>query len=161
MPKAIVVDPKKVRKEGKIESRVIPINQYKADSGLEAKKYGKKGLKKAYQDMVFIREFENMLNSIKVQGVYQGIEYNHRGPAHLSIGQESAAVGQCLALEPEDFIFGSHRSHGEILAKCFSAIDKMDEQNVLEVMKSYKGGNTLKVVEQGPHAQQCDCGRIR
>ena len=26
---------------------------------------------------------------------YEGIEYSHRGPAHLSIGQESAAVGTC------------------------------------------------------------------
>src|SRR2546423_6984468 len=27
----------------------------------------------------------------------QGIEYNHRGPAHLSIGQEASAVGQAYA----------------------------------------------------------------
>ena len=37
-----------------------------------------------------------MLDRIKKEGVYEGIEYNHRGPAHLSIGQEAAAVGPGL-----------------------------------------------------------------
>ena len=63
-----------------------------------------------------------MLNAIKIQGAWKGIEYNHKGPAHLSIGQEAASVGQCASLEPDDWIFGSHRSHGEILAKCLSRL---------------------------------------
>jgi 2-oxoisovalerate dehydrogenase E1 component len=78
--------------------------------------------------MVIIREFETMLDRIKKEGVYEGIEYNHRGPAHLSIGQEAAVVGQAYNLTPDDFIFGSHRSHGEILAKSLSAIEKLDDE---------------------------------
>ena len=39
--------------------------------------------------MEIIRAFENMLNEVKLRGNYKGIEYNHRGPAHLSIGQEA------------------------------------------------------------------------
>jgi 2-oxoisovalerate dehydrogenase E1 component len=35
--------------------------------------------------------FETMLDRIKKEGVYQGIEYQHKGPAHLSIGQEASA----------------------------------------------------------------------
>jgi 2-oxoisovalerate dehydrogenase E1 component len=31
-------------------------------------------------------------------------------------------VGQAFHLTPDDHIFGSHRSHGEILAKGLSAI---------------------------------------
>ncbi len=42
--------------------------------------------------MVIIREFETMLNLIKTRNEYNGVEYNHPGPAHLSIGQEAAAV---------------------------------------------------------------------
>ena len=38
--------------------------------------------------MVYIREFETMLNLIKTTGQYREIEYNYPGPAHLSIGQE-------------------------------------------------------------------------
>ncbi|MGB7218064.1 MAG: thiamine pyrophosphate-dependent dehydrogenase E1 component subunit alpha [Vicinamibacterales bacterium] len=40
-----------------------------------------------------------------------------RCPVHLSTGQEAAAVGVGLALKRQDFIFGSHRSHGHYLAK--------------------------------------------
>ena len=51
-----------------------------------------------YRDMAYIREFESMLDRIKKENAYQGVEYNHKGPAHLSIGQESAAVGQAYHL---------------------------------------------------------------
>ena len=83
------------------------------------KKYGGENLVRIYRDMAYIREFETMLDGVKKEGAYKGIEYDHRGPAHLSIGQEAAAVGQCFHLSAEDYIFGSHRSHGEILAKSF------------------------------------------
>ena len=122
MPKSIVVDPQVVRKAGSIEPPRIPLNQYRSNLQAELARFGADGLKRIWLDMVTIREFETMLNAIKLQGAYQGIEYNHRGPAHLSIGQEAAAVGQCASLEPDDHIYGSHRSHGEILAKGLSAI---------------------------------------
>ena len=59
-----------------------------------------------------------------------GYPYNHPGPAHLSIGQEAAAVGMAYTLEVDDYIFGSHRSHGEILAKGLSAIHRLDEDTL-------------------------------
>jgi DeoR family transcriptional regulator, fructose operon transcriptional repressor len=58
---------------------------------------------------------------------FEGIEYNHRGPAHLSIGQEAAAVGQAYLLSTDDHIYGSAPQHGEILAKGLSAIDQLDD----------------------------------
>ena len=63
--------------------------------------------------MAYIREFETMLNLIKTTNEYNGLEYNHTGPAHLSIGQEASAVGMAYLLTTDDYIFGSHRSHGE------------------------------------------------
>ena len=156
MPKSIVIDPKEVRKAQVIKIGDIPLNQYVPDFKKELKIFGKKGLVKMYHDMVVIREFESMLNSIKTQGAYEGIEYNHRGPAHLSIGQESTAVGECAPLSREDFIFGSHRSHGEILAKCLSAADKLGEPELMEVMKGYLGGDVLSVVERGKQADAAD-----
>jgi 2-oxoisovalerate dehydrogenase E1 component len=148
MPKSIVVDPRVVRKPGKIEFAPIPVNQYAAEPGRELRKYGKKRLRLIYQDMLFIREFESMLAAIKMQGSYQGISYDHRGPAHLSIGQESTAVGQSVPLGAEDFVFGSHRSHGEILAKCFAAVHTLEESRLEEVMRSYMGGKPLAIVEK-------------
>ncbi len=147
MTKAITIDPAEVRKPGVLRAPEIPINAYVSDPKAEAEKYGSENLVRMYRDMVFIREFETMLDRIKREGNYHGIEYNHRGPAHLSIGQESAAVGQCYHLTPDDFIFGSHRSHGEILAKSFSAIQKLDEAALMAIMESYMGGAALRVVE--------------
>ena len=40
-----------------------------------------------------------------------------QSPVHLSTGQEAVAVGVCGALRPEDWIFGTYRSHALYLAK--------------------------------------------
>jgi 2-oxoisovalerate dehydrogenase E1 component len=96
--------------------------------------------------MVIIRQFEEMLLSIKTTGEYNGISYNYPGPAHLSIGQEASAVGQAYLLDQDDLIFGSHRSHGEILAKGLSVIEKMDAAELEKVMEEYLGGSILEAV---------------
>ena len=144
MPKSLLIDPAEVRKPGSLKFKDIKLNQYKNDIKYEEKKYGKASLKQILFDMVLIREFENCLNQIKIQGSYQGIEYNHRGPAHLSMGQEAASVGQALSLDIHDFIFGSHRSHGEVLAKCFSAVTKIETDVLEKIMTTYMGGTILK-----------------
>lgn len=38
-------------------------------------------------------------------------------PIHLVIGQEATSVGCCAALEREDLLYSSHRTHGNYLAK--------------------------------------------
>ena len=149
MPKSIIVDPKETRAAGKLSFTDIPLNAYAPNAKKELEKHGREALVRAYRDMVLIREFETMLNTIKTKGAYQGIAYDHLGPAHLSIGQESAVVGQCMPLGIEDFIFGSHRSHGEIIAKCLSAAAKLSEAQLSSVMKGYFGGAPLRVVEKG------------
>ncbi|MFZ2362369.1 MAG: thiamine pyrophosphate-dependent enzyme [Anaerolineae bacterium] len=147
MTKQITIDPAQMRATTVLRAPEIPINAYVPDPAAEAATYGAANLVRIYRDMFAIRQFETMLDRIKKEGVYEGIEYNHRGPAHLSIGQEAAAVGQAYHLTPDDFIFGSHRSHGEILAKSFSAIAKLDDAALTGIMESYLGGATLRVVE--------------
>ena len=93
--------------------------------------------------MALIREFETMLNLIKIKGEYNGTPYNHPGPAHLSIGQESPAVGMTWTLTVDDFIFGSHRSHGEILAKVMSAIHKTEDLQLMNMMESFFDGAVM------------------
>ena len=149
MPKCQFVDPKEVRKRGSIEFRPIPVNQYDRTIEEELENFSKEDLVRIWRDMQIIRTFESMLNEIKLRGSYQGIEYSHKGPAHLSIGQEAAAVGQAFLLGVDDHIYGSHRSHGEILAKGLSAIQKLDEDALTGIMKGYFGGACLRVVEQG------------
>jgi len=149
MPKSQFVDPKDVRKSGFVEFEPIPVNQYDRSLADEAGRLGAEALVGIQRDMQIIRSFESMLNEVKLRGAYEGIEYNHKGPAHLSIGQEAAAVGQAFGLGVDDHIYGSHRSHGEILAKGLSAIAKLDEDALMEIMKTYFDGVTLRVVEQG------------
>jgi 2-oxoisovalerate dehydrogenase E1 component len=149
MPKSQNINPKVVRKPQFIEFGKIPVNQYSKTIEEEKKIYSTDDFIRIYHDMVVIREFETMLNLIKTTNEYNGVPYNHPGPAHLSIGQEAAAVGMAYTLGVEDYIFGSHRSHGEILAKGLSAINSLGEDALYSVMKNFFEGSALKVVEKG------------
>jgi len=148
MTKSLFVDPALVRQPGVLTTPPIPLNQYVLNFDAEMARFGAAGLTALLHDMMVIREFESMINSLKTTGAWQGVEYNHKGPAHLSAGQEASAVGQAAALEAEDFIFGSHRSHGEIIAKCFSASRKLDQVAVDAIMREFLGGDTLRDAER-------------
>jgi 2-oxoisovalerate dehydrogenase E1 component len=148
MPKNQFIDPKEVRKAGKISFANIPVNQYNKTIADERVHFSDDDFIRILRDMQIIREFETMLNLIKTTGEYNGIAYNHPGPAHLSIGQEAAAVGMAYTLSTDDYIFGSHRSHGEILAKGLSAIHQLDQNRLLEIMKNYFKGTVLGIVEK-------------
>ncbi|MGD0341203.1 MAG: thiamine pyrophosphate-dependent enzyme [Bacteroidales bacterium] len=149
MPKSQNINPKVVRKPQFIEFGKIPVNQYNKSIEEEKKNYSTDDFVRIFRDMAIIREFETMLNLIKTTNEYRGITYNHPGPAHLSIGQEASAVGMAYNLTVDDYIFGSHRSHGEILAKGLSSISKLDEDTLYRIMRNHFGGGALKVVEKG------------
>ncbi|HOC31254.1 MAG TPA: thiamine pyrophosphate-dependent enzyme [Armatimonadota bacterium] len=149
MPKSIPIHPEDARKPGFIEFDPIPVCRYDRTIEQERELWGTDALVRIYHDMAVIRAFESMLNEVKLRGEYQGIAYTHKGPAHLSIGQEASAVGQAFLLDVDDHIFGSHRSHGEILAKGLSAIEKLDDVTLMGIMESYFEGATLRVVEKG------------
>lgn len=148
MTKSIVVEPKDALSKSSIRLSDIPINAY--DRGLEDElsHYSTEDFLHIWQDMCAIREFESILNEIKIKGAYKGVTYNHAGPAHLSIGQEAAAVGMAFLLTPEDSIFGSHRSHGEILAKGFSSIHKLSEDQLSKIFTSAREGGMLQAVSR-------------
>ncbi|MFW5643174.1 MAG: alpha-ketoacid dehydrogenase subunit alpha/beta [Alkalispirochaeta sp.] len=160
MPKTLFVDPKDARTSQVLKIDPIPVNQYTGDPKKEVKRYGKERLLRAYYDMQLIREFESMLNSIKMTGSYEGIEYNHGGPAHLSIGQESAVVGLSMNLDVEDLVFGSHRSHGEILAKSFAAVTRLGEDQLRTSMEEYFDGVAFRIVEKARKEGGAEDGEI-
>lgn len=148
MSKKQFIDPEKERKPGYITFGKIPLNQYNRSIQQEKENYSDGDLERIYRDMVIIREFETMLNRVKTTGEYNGIQYNHPGPAHLSIGQEAAAVGMAYHLNANDFIFGSHRSHGEIIAKGLSAIHWSEEDFLADTMSGYFDGIIKRIVEK-------------
>ena len=149
MVKQLMVVPEEVRRTETIQLGTIPVNTYRKTLGeeVDAGHLDAGQALHIYRDMVVIREFETMLDQIKKMGSYQGIAYDHKGPAHLSIGQEAAAVGQAFLLGPEDHIFGSHRSHGEIIAKGLSAIAKMGESELSTTIDGYMGGEIARHID--------------
>ncbi len=149
MPKTQFINPADVRKSKILKLGSIPVNVYDKSITDELSRFSKDDLVRIYRDMLIIREFETMLNLIKTTSEYKGVPHSHPGPAHLSIGQEAAAVGMAYKLDIDDFIFGSHRSHGEILAKGLSAIQKLDDDKLYEIMKTFFDGRILSIVEKG------------
>ncbi len=151
MPKSLFVDPVETRAAGKITFNDIPVNVYNKTIADERSRYSDDDLVRIYRDITVLREFESMLSNIKTQGMYNGIETTYPGPAHLSVGQEAAAVGQAYLLDQNDFSFGSHRSHSEILAKALSCIHKLSEQELMTIMEGFLGGSALRATEKlGP-----------
>lgn len=148
MSKELFIDPQQVRAHTTLTGRPIPVNAYQPQLDVEREKWGDEGLSRIARDMILIREFELMLDDIKKQGTYRGVAYNHLGPAHLSIGQEAAAVGQAFTLGIGDKVFGSHRSHGEVIAKGLSAISTTPADVIADGMKTWSEESTWEVVSR-------------
>ncbi len=149
MTKLLTIEPEEALSQDVLRFGDIPVNAYQRTVKEERSRYSTEDFLDIWRDMCAIREFETVIQELKLKGAYRGVTYNHAGPAHLSIGQEAAAVGMAFSLTPDDHIFGSHRSHGEILAKGFSAIRQLSEEQLLEIMRSYRDGAVLGPVEKG------------
>ena len=148
MPKCEFIDPKFIRSSGKISFTDIPVNVYNKSIEDEKKNFSKDDFVRIFNDIAMLREFESMINSIKVKGEYQGFKHSYPGPAHLSMGQEAAAVGQAYILDMDDMTFGSHRSHSEVLARGLASINRLPDDKLYQIMKDFMGGETLAPVEK-------------
>lgn len=148
MPKNQVIDPLFIRAQGKIQFTDIPVNVYNKSIKDEKENFSKADFVRIYNDIATLREFESMINDIKIKGEYQGFKHSYPGPAHLSIGQEAAAVGQAYILDMDDMTFGSHRSHSEVLARGLASINKLPDDKLYQIMKDFMGGETLAPVEK-------------
>lgn len=76
-------------------------------------KIGKERARAMYRRMLEIREFEEQIRFLFLEGKMPGT-------VHQYIGQEACAVGVCSALEAEDVIASTHRPHGHALARGLS-----------------------------------------
>lgn len=160
MTKKLLVTPDEKRQAGQVALQDIPVNQYQKTVADVKGEYTPDQLVRIYRDMLIIREFETMLNAVKITGEYEGLAYHYPGPAHLGIGQEAAAVGQAFLLGVDDYIFGSHRSHGDILAKGLSAIEKLSDEQLTDIMENFFDGAAYQVVrEHGTYQNVKDMAR--
>jgi TPP-dependent pyruvate/acetoin dehydrogenase alpha subunit len=73
-----------------------------------------------YRRMVLIRQFEERVKFLFLEGVMPGT-------IHQSQGQEACAVGVCAALHADDVITTTHRPHGHCIAKGMDVNSAMAE----------------------------------
>ena len=95
-------------------------------------------------DMLAIRELEEMIVRLRSGGYDPLPGYDYRGPTHVSIGQEGTAVGASSALRPDDNVTSSHRGHGDAVAKGFAAIRRM----TIEQLRARVPGSTAETREE-------------
>ncbi len=148
MPKQLTVDPRSTMIASKLAFPEIPVHAYHRSLVEERSARGDDDLKSILRHMVLVREFETMLGALKATGKYANVEFSYRGPAHLSIGQEAAAVGCAWGLEADDHIFGSHRSHGEFIAKALRAIGTLPPDRILDALNRPRNRALLRVTEK-------------
>ncbi len=148
MAKQIMINPDQIRGQSEESFKNIPVNAYRKRMRDLRGEFSNEQLLHIYYDMLAIRQFETMLQDLRLTGKFRELAYNYTGPAHLCIGQESAAVGQAFELDENDFIFGTHRGHGELIAKGFATLRKLSDEQLMRIMESYAGGAQLKVVQK-------------
>jgi TPP-dependent pyruvate/acetoin dehydrogenase alpha subunit len=85
-----------------------------------AARYKKTFLLSLYERMLLIREFEERVKLLFLEGTMAGT-------IHQCQGQEATAVGVCSALHADDWITSTFRGHGHALAKGLSLQELLDE----------------------------------
>jgi TPP-dependent pyruvate/acetoin dehydrogenase alpha subunit len=83
-------------------------------------KYDRELLLKLFERMLLIRQFEEQVKFLFLEGTMPGT-------IHQCQGQEATAVGVCAALNDDDFITSTFRGHGHALAKGLTAQEMLDE----------------------------------
>lgn len=127
----------------------IPAHRYTGDlkSELKNKTITPEEAVAILEDMLVIRELEEMIVKLR-SGAYEPIrDYNYRGPTHVSVGQEGTAAGACCALQLPDNITSTHRGHGESLAKGTVAIRQMSVEKLRERVPNCKSDKREDLIE--------------
>lgn len=93
-----------------------------------------------YRTMRLIRLIEQRIND----------EYKFdeiKTPIHLSIGQEAVAAGVCIHLRKDDYIFGTHRSHAQYIAKGGDIKKMIAELYLRKTGCAYGRGGSMHLVD--------------
>ena len=91
-------------------AKAAPVSPALAGSAGGVDRIGPEKAIQLYTMMVEIREFEDKIRFLFLEG-------NMPGTVHQYIGQEACAAGVCGALQHDDVIASTHRPHGHALAR--------------------------------------------
>lgn len=87
---------------------------------MKKRSYDAAWLRGLYRRMVLIREFEERVKFLFLEGIMPGT-------IHQCQGQEACAVGVCAALNADDVITSTHRPDGHCIAKGLDVASMMAE----------------------------------
>lgn len=102
--------------------------------------YSKEFLENLYKTMLKIRLCEESL----VVPITKG---EVKCPCHLCSGQEAIAVGVCANLDKDDYVFGTHRSHGHYIAKGGEMSELIAEIYGKETGCSHGRGGSMHLID--------------
>ena len=126
-----------------IHFREIPVCAYRLTISEEKRIYTTRDFLRIYRDMVVIREFETMLLSLKTRGDYRGISHVLPKSIALDIGREAVSVGEAYCADSADDTISADKNIGDLIAKGLSAIEKMTEDELAQIMRGYHEGAVL------------------
>ena len=63
-----------------------------------------------------VQQLELFTRMLRIRRFEEVLIANHP-VGHMSIGQEAAIAGACMALRDDDYVTGTHRSHGHPIGK--------------------------------------------
>ncbi len=100
------------------------------------------------EDMLIVREVEEMIVRLR-SGAYEPIrDFNYRGPTHVSVGQEASSVGASSALTALDYITSTHRGHGDSLARGCAALRQMTDEELRRRLPNSAAGDREALLEE-------------
>ena len=106
--------------------------------------YQKEFLLEMYRKMVLIRQFEDRVKFLFLEGIMPGTIHQYQG-------QEACAVGVCMALNEDDVITSTHRPHGHALAKGLT-VNEMMAELFGKITGCCKGkGGSMHLFDVGKH----------
>jgi 2-oxoisovalerate dehydrogenase E1 component len=99
------------------------------------------------EDMLTVREFEEMIIKLRA-GAYESCKgYDYRGPTHVSIGQEGVSTGACIGIAGTDYITSTHRGHGDSIAKGCVAIRAMNAEQLKARIPDCKASDRKELLD--------------
>ena len=126
-----------------VRFREIPICAYHLSISEEKRIYTTRDFLRIYRDMIVVREFETMLLSLKTRGSYRGVSYPLKKSIVTDIGREAISVGEAYCASPADDMFSSDKNIGDLIAKGLSAIEKMTDEELAQIMRGHQEGSVL------------------
>src|SRR3990172_636442 len=149
MTPAYLSDTRPDFKPYEIDCGTIPAHRFQGGlrSELEAGRIKAATAVELLEDMLMIREMEEMIVKLR-SGAYEPLrDFNYRGPTHVSVGQEAASVGASSALVLKDYITSTHRGHGDSLARGCRAIRDVTEDQLRRRIPHSRASSRAELLE--------------